>query len=69
MEMQEIIKMKDADLSKLLMDKRDGYRTLRFDTTGTKTRNVKEGLATRKDIARIMTEINKRKIESLKVSR
>lgn len=47
------------DLTKALMDKREDFRKLRFGTAGSKNRNVKEGSTIRKDIARIMTELNK----------
>lgn len=48
-----------ADLVKSLYEKRDGLRQFRFGEAGSKTRNVKEGKALRKEIARIMTELNK----------
>jgi ribosomal protein L29 len=49
------------DLVKSLEDRREDLRKLRFDTGGSKARNVKEGLGIRKDIARIMTEMNRNK--------
>ena len=48
------------DLVKALTERRDALRKLRFGSTGSKTRNVKAGAATRKDIARIMTELNRK---------
>ena len=47
------------DLIKALGEKREALRVLRFGTSGSKTRNVKEGLVLKKDVARIMTELNK----------
>lgn len=47
------------DLIKALGEQRDALRKLRFGTSGSKTRNVKESMGIRKDIARIMTELNK----------
>ena len=47
------------DLIKTLMERREASRKLRFGTAGSKTRNVKEATGIRKDIARIMTELNK----------
>ena len=47
------------DLLKALTEKRETSRKLRFGTAGSKTRNVKEARGLRKDIARIMTELNK----------
>jgi len=49
------------ELKKALMDKREAFRNFRFGTAGSKTRNVKEGRAAKKEIARIMTEITKLK--------
>lgn len=47
------------DLVKALYEKRDSLRAFRFGEAGSKTRNVKEGSAIKKDIARILTELNK----------
>lgn len=46
------------DLIKALGERREALRELRFGSTGSKTRNVKAASGTRKDIARIMTELN-----------
>ncbi|MEK7177129.1 MAG: 50S ribosomal protein L29 [Patescibacteria group bacterium] len=45
------------DLIKTLGEKREALRKLHFGTSGSKTRNVKEGSSLRKEIARIMTEL------------
>lgn len=45
------------DLIKTLGEKREALRKLRFGTSGSKTRNVKENSSLKKDIARIMTEL------------
>lgn len=47
------------DLVKALYEKREAIRAFRFGEAGSKTRNVKEGSAHKKDVARIMTELNK----------
>ena len=47
------------DLIKALMERREAFRKLRFGTAGSKNRNVKEGVGLRKEIARIMTELNR----------
>lgn len=47
------------DLVKALYEKRDSLRSFRFGEAGSKTRNVKEGTTLKKDIARILTELNK----------
>ena len=50
-----------AELQKALSDKRVVLRDFRFGVAGSRTKNVKEGKMARKDIARIMTELNKHK--------
>jgi ribosomal protein L29 len=47
------------DLVKALYEKREALRAFRFGEAGSKTRNVKEGALLKKEIARIMTELNK----------
>ncbi len=47
-----------AELQKALSEKRITLRDFRFGV-GSKTKNVKEGKMAKKDIARIMTELNK----------
>lgn len=49
------------DLKKLIIAKREVLRNFRFGSTGSKTKNVKLGHSTKKDIARIMTELSLRK--------
>ena len=51
-----------SDLSKALYEKREALRALRFGVAGSKAKNVKEGSNLRKEIARIMTELNKQKV-------
>jgi ribosomal protein L29 len=50
---------KREDLVKALLEKRETLRLFRFGEAGSKTRNVKEGVQTRREIARIMTELTK----------
>jgi ribosomal protein L29 len=47
-----------TDLAKMLADKREALRVFRFGAAGAKAKNVREGRAIRKDIARIMTAMN-----------
>lgn len=61
MEMSEIKKQKDADLMKLLAEKREALRKFRFDAAGSRARTTKEGRDTRRDIARILTELTMRR--------
>lgn len=51
----------DIDLQKLLIEKQEALRNFRFSIAGTKTRNVKKGRTTKREIARILTELNARK--------
>lgn len=57
MKTKELKNKTEADLKKLLLEKKEALRVFRFGTTGSKTKNVKEGREIKKDIARIMTVI------------
>lgn len=46
------------ELIKSLGEKRETLRKVRFGSTGSKVRNVKKTSNVKKDIARIMTELN-----------
>ena len=50
------------DLHKEIADKREALRAFRFGEAGSRSRNVREGRNHRKDIARMLTEMNARKI-------
>jgi len=47
----------ETELQKLLAEKRKALRLFRFGVAGSKAKNVKEGHAIRKTIARILTRI------------
>jgi ribosomal protein L29 len=49
-------------LQKEIAAKRESLRTFRFGEAGTRTRNVREGRNLRKEIARLLTEMNSRKV-------
>ncbi|MBY0473279.1 50S ribosomal protein L29 [Patescibacteria group bacterium] len=49
------------DLNRLVKDKREELRTLRFSVAGSKNRNVKQSRTLRKDVARALTAINAHK--------
>lgn len=49
-----------TDLENKLTEKRAALRQFRFDMTGSKTRNTKAGKNIRKEIAVILTELNRR---------
>ena len=60
--MKDEIKTKsDQDLMKDLNEKREGLRDMRFNIAGSKIKNVKEQKGRKKEIARILTELNTRK--------
>ena len=48
------------DLRKIVAEKREELRHLRFAVAGSKNRNVKQAATLRKAIARALTELNKR---------
>ena len=48
------------DLKKLVTDKREELRALRFSVAGSKNRNVKQASTLRKQIARALTELKVR---------
>ncbi|MDP2788966.1 MAG: 50S ribosomal protein L29, partial [bacterium] len=50
--------MKKNELVKKLVSLREEERVLRFKAEGAKSKNVKEAMTLRKQIARILTEIN-----------
>lgn len=59
--MQKEIKEKnDADLATLLSLKREELRVLRFGTAGSQTRDVRTTRKTRRNVARILTEMKVR---------
>ena len=59
--MQELHNKPSPDLHKELGEKRETLRKFRFDVSGSKIKNVKEALALRKQIARILTLLRIRK--------
>lgn len=58
MKASEIKQKSQTELQKVLLDKRDKLRQLRFDLTSGKVKNVREIREIKKDIARIITIIN-----------
>ena len=52
-------------IEKELSDKREALRAFRFGSAGSRSRNVKEGLALRKEIARLLTELSRRTKEHI----
>lgn len=66
--MKEIKKKSSDDLAKLLAEKREEVRSFRFGIAGAAKKNVKAHSASRKDIARILTESNFRKMNAVEVT-
>lgn len=50
------------DLAKEMREKREALRSFRFGSAGSRSRNVREGRTLRKDVARLMTEVNARNL-------
>ena len=60
--MKELLKKNKKELTNLLGEKRVSLRNFRFSVAGSNTRNVKEGVSIRRDIARILTLLNKKEV-------
>ncbi len=56
--MAEIKDTNEKELHRMLTEKRAGLQKFRFGVSGSKTKNVREGRVLRKDIARILTQLN-----------
>jgi ribosomal protein L29 len=55
---KEKLKNNSGDLMKQLSEKRLHLREIRFGKAGSKSKNVKEQKMIKKDVARILTQIN-----------
>jgi ribosomal protein L29 len=60
--MSDLSKQEIPELQKTLADKREALRVFRFEGAGSRTRNVRGGRMLRKEIARLLTELNSRKV-------
>ena len=58
---KEFLNKTEKELNSMLSDKRLALRNFRFAVSGSNMRNVKEGHALKKDIARILTFLNTKK--------
>ena len=58
---ENLKEMKPVELKKKLIDLEETIRVLRFKAEGSKSKNVKETATLKKQVARILTEINKKK--------
>jgi ribosomal protein L29 len=59
MKNKDIAKKNTKELGALLTEKKTALRDFRFSVSGSNARNVKEGRMIRKDIARVLTALNK----------
>lgn len=59
-------KHNNEDLHKELRDRREALRVFRFGGAGSRSRNTREGRNLRKEIARVLTELNSRRVDSSK---
>jgi len=62
MKIKELREKNIEELSKLLSEKKDHLRKLRFDVASKQIKNVREIRNTRKDVAKILTLINESRI-------
>lgn len=58
--MKELAKKTDKELKDTLAEKREIVRSFRFGMAGSATRDTKAGMNAKRDVARIMTEMNRR---------
>jgi ribosomal protein L29 len=58
---KENLKENGGSLKEMLLKAKETLRALRFNTYGSKSKNVKEQATLRKEIARMLTELNKNK--------
>jgi len=57
---ENLKEMKKDELEKKLISLREEIRVIKFRTEGSKSKNVKELATLRKQIAKVLTEINKK---------
>ncbi len=67
--MKDFKKKSVKDLEKSVREKREQLREFRFKNVGSRTRNVKEGRNTRKEVAQILTELNIRQMAEQKLAK
>ncbi len=59
--MKDLAKKTDKELKDTLAEKRETVRSFRFGMAGSATRDTKAGMNAKRDIARILTEMTRRK--------
>jgi len=58
---ENLKEMNPVELKSKLVELQEKIRVIKFKAEGSKSKNVKEAAALKKQIARILTEINKKK--------
>ena len=58
--MKELRQKNEKELKSLLLDQKNSLQKFRFAVAGSKTRNIKEGQAIKKNIAKIKTILNEK---------
>jgi len=58
--MKDLINKNKDELSKILAEKREALRSFRFGIVGSKASNIREGRGIRREIARVLTALNKK---------
>ncbi len=58
---QSLINHTPEDLAKIVFDKQEELRVLRFSASGSKNHNVKQARTLRREVARALTEQNARR--------
>jgi len=62
MDFQEITKKKPEELKAFLIEKRKALQEFRFNLSGSKLKNLRQGRSFRKEIARALTAVNQNKV-------
>lgn len=62
MKKSDLKKYAIEDLHREIREKREALRNFRFGSAGSRSRNTREGRNLRKEIARLLTEVNVRKL-------
>lgn len=60
--MKDLIKKTENELKQMLKEKREALRVFYFVSSSGKSKNIKEGSNLKKEIARIMTVLNAKKL-------
>lgn len=64
MNMKELKEKNESELTKLIAEKREELRKLRFGVAGSAMRNVHAGKNLRREIAQVLTELTRRNAKS-----